>query len=150
MMTTANSHEWGRLMSHKKCDESADTEGRPEKIRPEVRLLQHQLQRSIPANLGRELRQTLISGTIKFYDEFGARSRLETLPVRHMVILNNVATECFQRGIDTSKPEAQALIGELCRLLENQRRNGLFRTNDSASQKHPSAAPKIVRNPKAA
>jgi hypothetical protein len=124
-----------------KCQGTAVASG---KLRPEVRLLSHQLQRSIPGGYAGDLRQSLVKGTMDFYDGFKAKDRMETLLIRHIVILNNLATECLERGMNTGKPEARAidlrsglkaisLMTELIKMLERRRQHGQQKANGAAN-----------------
>ena len=117
------------------ADNQKSRAGAAGKMRTEVELLSHQLRSSVPSCLGHDLRQSLIQGTLNFYDGFKAKDRMETLLIRHIVILNNLATECLQRGMNSSKPEARAvdlrsglkavsLMAELTKLLECRRARG--------------------------
>ena len=116
-----------------------------DKLRAEVELLMHQLRSSVPNSYGSDLRQTLVQGTGDFYHGFKAKDRMETLLIRHIVILNNVATECLYRGMNTSKPEARAvdlrsglkaiaLMAELTKRLERRRDLGQQNINGAADR----------------
>lgn len=113
-------------------------------VSQEERLLLHQLESSVPAHFGTERRRSLVRGTIELFKGFRAKDRFETLLLRQVVILNNLATECLHRGLNTSKPEARAidlrsglkavsLITEICRLVDSRGQRGQQRADTATA-----------------